>query len=73
MNGLITENVKVLNHCLARVEYLCKGSYGDHNIIFQNKCNLQDNQCYPFHTQVSGEIICPLLNQSWSKMGLVQR
>ena len=62
MNFLISINVKVLNHWIALVEDVCKGSYGDHNILFQNNYNRQDNQCDPFHTQVAGEIFYPLLN-----------
>ena len=34
--------------------------------------NHQEDQCNPFHTQVAGDIICPLQNLAWSLMALVQ-
>ena len=33
---------------------------GDHNIQFQETCNHQEYQSTPFHTQVSGDKLCPL-------------
>ena len=59
MDGLLPENVKVLIQWIYRVEYVRKKMQGDHNVLFK-KCNHQEDQSAPFHTQVYGEIICPL-------------
>ena len=60
MDGLITKNLKESIQQLALVEYLRKGKQGDHNIQFRKTFNHQEDQRIPFHTQVSGYIICPL-------------
>ena len=72
MNGLISENVKLLIYWIAQVEYVRKGRQGDHNIRLRKKCNHQEDQRASFHTQVVGDKSCQRKVSEWTLMGLLQ-
>ena len=72
MDGLLTENVKVIIYWLTIFEYVRKGSQGDHIIPFQKNNVIISKITAIFHTEVVGEKFCQLQGSEWPLMASVQ-